>query len=144
MSLLDFSSTYLQIGIAEDSKKYTPFLFDSTVYQFKRIPYGFRNSLPAFVRSIKLTLGAETEEYVEVYIDDILIYSKSFEEQLIHLDTVIGKLTQAGFTLNIKKCHPCREEVKFLGHRIDRTDESANPERVEAILRIQLRGTVNS
>jgi hypothetical protein len=68
------------------------------------------------------------------YVDDILIYSKSFEEHLIHLDRVIGKLIQAGFTLNIKKCHFCREEVKFLGHRIDRTGVSADPERVEAIL----------
>jgi hypothetical protein len=40
---------------------------------------------------MKLRLGAETEEYVVFYIDDILIYSKSFEEHLIHLDTVIRK-----------------------------------------------------
>jgi hypothetical protein len=54
---------------------------------------------------MKLTLGADAEEYVVFYIDDILMYSKSVEEHLIHLDTVIGKFTQAGFTLNIKKCH---------------------------------------
>jgi hypothetical protein len=54
---------------------------------------------------MKLTLGAETEEYVVFYTDDILIYIKSFEEHSIHLATVTGKLTQAGFTLNIKKCH---------------------------------------
>jgi hypothetical protein len=64
----------------EDSRKYTAFLFDSTVYQFKRVPYGFRNSLPAFVRALKLALGGGTSEYVVFYIDDILIHSKTFEE----------------------------------------------------------------
>jgi hypothetical protein len=49
MSSPDLSSAYLQIGLDEDSRKYTAFLFDSTVYQFKRVPYGFRNSLPACV-----------------------------------------------------------------------------------------------
>jgi hypothetical protein len=82
---------------------------------------------------MKLTLGAETEEYMVFYIDDILIYSKSFEEHLIHFDTVTGKLTWAGFTLNINKCHFCKEEVKFLGHSIDRTGVYMDPERVEDI-----------
>jgi transposase InsO family protein len=78
-------------------------------------------------------LGGGTAEYVVFYIDDILIYSKTFEEHLHHLDTVIGKLTGAGFTLNAAKCHFCREEVKFLGHRIDKAGVSADPDRVEAI-----------
>jgi hypothetical protein len=42
MTWLDLSSAYLQIELHEDSRKYTAFLFDSTVYQFKRVPYGFR------------------------------------------------------------------------------------------------------
>jgi hypothetical protein len=69
-----------------------------------------------------------------LYFMLILKYSKSFEEHLIHLNTVIGKLARAGFTLNIDKCHFCRE-VKFLGYIIDITGVSADPERVEAILR---------
>jgi hypothetical protein len=91
MTSLDLNSAYLQIELHEDSRKYTAFLFDSTVYQFKRVPYGFRNSLPAFVRALKLALGGGTAEYVVFYIDDILIHSKTFEEHLHHLDTVIGK-----------------------------------------------------
>jgi hypothetical protein len=48
----------------EDCRKYTAFLFDTTVYQFKRVPYGFKNSLSAFVRALKLALGKDTESYV--------------------------------------------------------------------------------
>jgi hypothetical protein len=54
------------------------------VYQSKRVPYGFKNSAAAFIRAMKLTLGAETEKYAVFYRDDILIYSKSFEEHVIH------------------------------------------------------------
>jgi hypothetical protein len=52
-----------------------------------------------------------------------------------HIDSVLAKLTKAGFTINAKKkCRFCKEEVKFLGHRIDRTGVSADPERIAAIL----------
>ena len=67
---LDLSSAYLQIELHEASRRYTAFLFDSTVYQYKRVPYGFRNSLPAFVRAIKLALGGANLENVVTYIDD--------------------------------------------------------------------------
>jgi hypothetical protein len=94
MTSLDLSSAYLQVKLDKDSRKYTAFLFDSTVYQFKRVPYGFRNSLPAFVRALKLALGGGTEGYVLFYTDDILVHSRSFEEHLVHLDTVIFKLDE--------------------------------------------------
>jgi hypothetical protein len=122
ISYLDLSSTYLQIELAEESRKFTAFLFGTTVYQYKRVPYGFKNSLSAFIRALKLTLGKETEEYVVFYVDDILIYSKSYEEHLAHVDSVLSKLTRAGFTINIEKCQFCKVEVKFLGHRINKND----------------------
>jgi hypothetical protein len=100
MSSIDLSSAYLQIELHEESRKYTAFLIDSTVYQYKRVPYGFKNSLSAFVRALKLALGRDSETYVVFYVDDILVFSKTFEEHLTHLDTVIGRLTKAGFTLN--------------------------------------------
>jgi hypothetical protein len=77
ISSLDLSSAYLQIELDEDSRNYTAFMFGMTVYQYKRVPYGFKNSSSAFIRALKLTLGRETEEYVVFYVDDILIYSLS-------------------------------------------------------------------
>jgi hypothetical protein len=119
MSTLDLTSAYLQIPLHRDSRKYTAFLFDSTVYQYTRTPYGFRNSLSAFVRALKLALGGEADEFVVVYVDDALVFSRSFQEHLRHLDVVLGKLAKAGFTLNATKCRFC-QKIRFLGHRIDR------------------------
>jgi hypothetical protein len=67
MSALDLTSVYLQIPLHRDSRKYTAFLFDSTVYQYTRTPYGLRNSLSAFVRALKLALGNETDQFVVFY-----------------------------------------------------------------------------
>jgi hypothetical protein len=73
MTSLILSSAFLQIGLKETSWPYTAFLFNSTVYQYKRVPCGFKNSLSAFVRALKLILGPETERFVVLYEDDVLI-----------------------------------------------------------------------
>jgi hypothetical protein len=67
------------------------------------------------------------------YVDDILIYSKTFDEHMMHTDSVLDKLMKTGITINANKCRFCTEEVKFLGHRIDRAIVSADPDRVAAI-----------
>jgi hypothetical protein len=134
MTSIDLSKAFLQLPLKKSSRPYTAFLFDSTVYQYKRAPYGFRNSLSGFVRALKLALGNETSEFVVYYVDDILIHSRSFNEHLRHIDIVMHKLTQAGFTVNAAKCQFCQTEITFLGHRITQTGVSADPARVEAIL----------
>jgi hypothetical protein len=79
-------------------------LIEFEIDGFTRCPYGFRNSLPAFVTALQLTLGSDTRGYALAYVDDIIVYSPTFELHLKHLDTVLGRLTQAGFTVNAKKC----------------------------------------
>jgi hypothetical protein len=124
--------------------KYTAFLYDSVVYQYKRVPYWFKNSLPAFMRALRLALGEGNESFVLAYVDDILVYSKAFEEHLRHLDTVIGKLIHAGFTLNAAKCKFCIKEITFLGHVISQAGVAADPTRIDAILVIRHPRTRNS
>jgi hypothetical protein len=91
--------------------------------------------LSAFIRALKLTLGEGIDSFVEFYVDDLLVFSPTFEDHLRHIDIVISKLTSAGFTINAAKCRFCQTEVKFLGHKIDQTGVSADPDRVAAIQR---------
>jgi hypothetical protein len=70
---LDLSSAYLQTELHEDSRKYTAFTLESKVYQFKRVPYGLKNSLSSFVRARKATLGGT---------DDILIHFPTVSDHL--------------------------------------------------------------
>jgi hypothetical protein len=67
------------VKLHEESRKYTAFLYDSVVYQYKRVPYGFKNSLPAFMRALRLALGEGNESFVLAYVDNILVYSKNLK-----------------------------------------------------------------
>jgi hypothetical protein len=134
LSSLDLSSAYLQIELHENSRKYTAFLFDSVVYQYKRVPYGFKNSLPAFMRALRLALGNDTESFVTAYVDDILVHSKTFDEHIQHLDTVFDKVTAAGFTFNVSKCKFRVAKVRFIGHEISEAGVTADPRRLDATL----------
>jgi hypothetical protein len=86
------------------------------------------------MRALRLALGEGNESFVLAYVDVILVYSKTFEEHLKHLDIFIGKLTRAGFTLNVTKCKFFIKEMKFLGHVISLAGVSADPTRINAIL----------
>jgi len=114
-----------------------PPLSQSKIYQYGRIPYGFRNSLAGFIRALQTVWGNETFSYVMNYVDDILIFFCSFNEHMDHLDTVLSNLTSAGFTVNAQKCSLCKSEIKVLGHVISREGLRHDPPRIEAILNYQ-------
>jgi hypothetical protein len=118
ISSIDLNSAFLQIPLEESSRKWTAFHFEGQTLQFARMPFGFRNSLASFIRALQQVLGSDSTGYVLNYVDDILVYSKTYEEHLGHLDAVLGKLTKAGFTINLDKCVFGKQEIKFLGHVI--------------------------
>jgi hypothetical protein len=97
-----------------------------------------RESLKVLRTLTGIYKGSQTETYVVFYVDDILVHSYTFEEHLVHLDTVIHRLTKAGFTLNVMKCCFYQEEVKFPGHCINKTGVSAGPDRFLTILNYPL------
>jgi hypothetical protein len=104
------------------------------VYQFTRVPYGFRNSLSVFIRALQSVLGTDTSEYALHYVDDLVVFSKTFDEHLEHFDSVFKKLTTAGFTMNLSKCDFCKPEITFLSHIVSRNSLRPDPHRNEAIL----------
>jgi hypothetical protein len=116
MTSLDLTSAFLQIPLEESSRKYTAFLFDTNVYQFQRVPFGTKNSLAAFVRGLRKVLGSDVNSFCACYVDDIVIFSKTFHEHLEHINLIFKKLTTAGFTTNALKCKFCQPQMNFLGH----------------------------
>jgi hypothetical protein len=130
---IDLTSAFLQVELKPESRQHMAFLFESQEYQFKRTLYGFRKSLSVFIRALQLTLGSDTCGFALSYVDDILVFTSSFQLRLEHLNMVIGRLTAAGFTVNIKKCHFCRTEIAFLGYLISRGCVTPDPWRMEAI-----------
>jgi hypothetical protein len=118
ISSIDLSSAFLQVELAPECRKFTAFLSENHVYQFKRVPYGLRNSLAGFIRALNIALGPDTLGYVLSYVDDITVHSENFDDHLKHLRTVFEKLTSAGFTINASRCNFCRPQMTFMGHVI--------------------------
>jgi hypothetical protein len=66
-------------------------------------------------------------------MDDLVVYSSSFEKHLAHLKEIFARLEKAGFTLNQEKLHLAQQEITFLGHLVSAQEIRKLPERVEAI-----------
>jgi hypothetical protein len=78
---LDLSSAFLQVPLKEASRQWTAFQFQSKVYQFKTVPYGFKNSLSAFIRALEKVLGdEEINTTLVMYVDDLIVHSSTFSE----------------------------------------------------------------
>ena len=67
-------------------------------------------------------------------MDDIIVHSNTYDEHIKHLDAVLGKLTTAGFTINIGKCDFCKREIKFLGHVVSDKQVKVDPDQIAVIL----------
>ena len=119
---LDLASGYWQIRVHEDSVPKTAFITPQGLYEFRVMPFGLTNAPSTFQRLMQQLLAglnpSQDTAFVSVYIDDVLIYSHTMEEHLVHLRTVLQRLAEAGLKLKPEKCHFVRQEVEFLGHVI--------------------------
>jgi Reverse transcriptase (RNA-dependent DNA polymerase) len=82
------------------------------------MPFGLRNAPATFQRLVDITLAELTCKSCLLYLDDIIVFSKTLEKHLKHLDTVLHRIYRAGLYLNLKKCFFFKETVNYLGHVI--------------------------
>jgi hypothetical protein len=97
------------------------------------MPFGFCNTPATFQRLMDTVLRDILWQYIVVYIDDINIASKTFEEHLEHLGQVFKWLENAGLKLSPEKCFFFKEELPFLGHVVSRKGINTNPEKLRII-----------
>ncbi|MBS0349278.1 MAG: DDE-type integrase/transposase/recombinase [Proteobacteria bacterium] len=117
-STIDLSAGFHQLPIEEESRKYTAFSTLSGHWEFNRVPYGLTNSPPWMQRAISQALRGLEWNICVVWIDDIIIFSKSHEEHLEHLGKVLDALRNAGFQVRLRKCKFAVSKVKYLGHMV--------------------------
>ncbi|GFW59062.1 hypothetical protein TNCV_2779931 [Trichonephila clavipes] len=102
ITTLDLLKGYWAIPMAEDSKNLTSFKTHRQQYRFKEMSFGLKNASATFQREMNKALSCY-REFSRAYIDDIAIFSKNWEEHLLHLDTILTKLSELNFTVNLKK-----------------------------------------
>ena len=133
-SVVDLKSGYWQVEVDERDKKYTAFTVGPLgLFECNRLPFGLCNSPSTFQRLMQQVLGELYMKCSTVYLDDILIYSDSYEEHLRHLELVFAKLKRYGLKLNTRKCQFFRKKVKYLGHIISEEGVEVDYEKTEVL-----------
>eukprot|EP00731_Ephydatia_muelleri_P015777 Em0009g201a len=132
-STLDLICGYWQVEMDENDRQKTAFCTQEGLFEFKVMPFGLCNAPATFQRLMDLVLSGIQWKSCLVYIDDIVIVGKCFQQHLSNLELVLDRLRQAGLRLKTSKCHLFREEVTFLGHRISRQGISTDPKKVSAV-----------
>ena len=112
-SSLDLSWGYHQVELDEKSKEKTTFITTSGLYQFKGMPFGRSNAPATFEALVNKVLRSMIGKFCLVYIDDIIIYSKSKSEHYEHLEYVFELLKRPKFTIKEQKYHFFVEKKVF-------------------------------
>ena len=130
---LDLASGYHQIRIHNPDIPKTAFRTPLGHFEWKVMPFGLCNAPATFQNTMNNLFGYRIGQFVLVYMDDILIYSKSKSDHLEHLHDVLSLLEQAQFYVKPSKCHFMKREVKFLGHTISLDGLKVDPEKIDLI-----------
>ncbi|CAF5133888.1 unnamed protein product, partial [Rotaria sp. Silwood1] len=101
-------------------------------YQFTVLPQGVTNGPPAFQRIVSQILGPTRWQYLLAYLDEVIIYSPTFDQHLIHLDDILYRLNIANFRLIANKCQIAKTAIDFLGHHIAHSNIKQNADNIHA------------
>lgn len=132
-STLDLNSAYFQMELDPETKHKSAFVTHEGVYVFNRMPFGLKNAPMSFQMLMSQVLRGLHWKFVLCYIDDLLVWSKNFEEHLLHLGQVFAKLREANLTLKPDKCRFGLEKVMFLGHILSKDGVSVDSEKTEKV-----------
>src|SRR5579862_411424 len=141
-SSIDLASGYWQIEMEEEDKAKTAFTCYLGLFEFNVMPFGLKNAPPTFQRMMNKILKEWLYKFVVVYIDDILIYSKTFEEHLVHIEKVLRKLKEVNLMMKLKKCDWCKQEIQFLGHVVGKGGLRQDQSKIEKIKNLKVPTTV--
>ncbi|GBG70576.1 hypothetical protein CBR_g6703 [Chara braunii] len=115
---IDLHSGYHQIRVAAADQPKTAFRSRFRHYKFTVMSFGLTNAPATFQRAMNDIFGDILAKYVLVYLDNILVYSRTLEEHLGHLRDVLDRLRQHGFYAKLSKCRFTQHKVDFLGHYV--------------------------
>ncbi|GMP87521.1 hypothetical protein CsSME_00039860 [Camellia sinensis var. sinensis] len=133
-SKIDLRFGYHQLKVKTKSIEKTAFRTRYEHYEFLVMPFGVTNALAAFIDLMNRVFKPYLDEFIIVFIDDILIYSKSPEAHEQHLRTVLQTLRDHKLYAKLKKCEFWITSVYFLSHVINKDGISVDPQKVATIV----------
>ncbi|GBG45101.1 hypothetical protein CBR_g78561, partial [Chara braunii] len=132
-SKVDLKSGYHQIEVHPDDQYKTAFRTRYGHYEFIVMPFGLTNAPATFQCCMNDLFRPWLDRFVVVYLDDILVFSRTLEEHQGHLRQVLEKLRETNFKINAKKCDWAKTQVLYLGHVLDGDGVKPEDSKIAAI-----------
>ena len=130
---MDLLSGFWQIMIKPEHRYKTAFNTMRGLYEFVVMPFGLCNAPATFQRLMDNIILPEYRDFIQTYIDDVMVYSNTFEDHLKHMDKVCELLAQHNLKVKLKKCKFACERIEFLGHIISQNKITVNPRTVDNV-----------
>ncbi|XP_078472915.1 LOW QUALITY PROTEIN: uncharacterized protein LOC144734543 [Lampetra planeri] len=133
-STLDLASGYWQVEMTEEDRPKTAFTTPMGLFEFRVLPFGLTNAPATFQRLMELVMRGLQWEQCLIYLDDVIVFSRSLSEHWSRLREVFQRLRAAHLKLKPRKCYIAQREVGYLGHRVSEAGVSTDPEKVRAVV----------
>jgi len=134
LSKIDMRSRYHQLKIKKENVHKTIFQTRHGHYEFLVLPFGLTNAPTFFMDLMNRVFKPFLDKFMVVFINDILVYSKTKEEHTDHRRMVLEALEEHKLYAKLKKCEFWLEKVHFLGHMVSQGDILVDPAKIEAIV----------
>jgi hypothetical protein len=132
-SKIDLRSGYWQVRIADEDVPKTAFRTRYGHYEFLVMPFGLTNAPATFMHLMQQTFRKHLDDFVIVFLDDVLIFSRTKEEHEQHLRTVLQILRNKQLYAKLSKCEFFKKEIGFLGHVINQHGIKMESSKIEAV-----------
>ena len=131
-STIDLRSGYYHIGLTRESRAKSAFVVPMGKWQFKRTPFGLSQA-PAYFQLLIDQVLMGCSGFAMGYLDDIIIFSKTEEEHLEHLEEIFVRLSKFGLKMKREKCSFFKKHIQYLGHLVSERGFEPLPEKLESI-----------
>ena len=138
ISMINGFSGYNQISVMPEEREKTAFIAPWGTFMYAKMPFGLMNAGATFQRAMDIVFIGEKDQIVVIYLDDIIVFSRSDKEHCHHLRKVFLKCRRFGLSLNPKKSLFAMMERKLLGHIVSVEGVRIDPSRVEEIQTMSL------
>ena len=117
-SKLDAASAYWSMPLADDAKEKTAFSVPNGKYEFNVTAFGLCNAGASYQRMMDVCLARLPSNRILAYMDDVIIFSKTWSEHKKALDELFGRFESMGVTVKASKCEFAMQEIEFLGFHL--------------------------
>ncbi len=138
MTSMDLCWGFWAISISPETRHKTAFSTQKGHYEWNRMPMGWKGAPAVFQKSMDFLLSGILGLSALCYLDDVLVFSSSFDEHMVHLDEVFSRFHQANRFVKLEKMQWCLKQVDFLGVRVGNGEIQMQAKSIQSILSLPL------